>query len=66
MDITSDITNKHIVEKKILNGIVYYFDRNFSIWDSNFNIVGSYKNNKNYFFKDIKSKIKNTKIFSLE
>ncbi len=46
----------HVVEKRILNNKIYYFDKTNNIWDENFNLVGVYKKDKIYFFEDTKNK----------
>ena len=39
----------------------YYYDDNGCIWNNNFEWVGSYENNKDFYFKDIKKTIKKIK-----
>ncbi len=46
----------HVVEKRLLNNKIYYFDKTNNIWDENFNLVGVYKKDKIYFLENIKNK----------
>lgn len=46
----------HVVERKLINNKIYYFDKLNGIWDEKFNLVGVYKKEKIYFFEKLKEK----------